>query len=213
VESVEMPPNHVLPEESFVRPGGNPNFNLVSLKEEIGRLRFGNVDSYGGSAILSPETTAWIHSHTGEEVDFVSFSPPVSPLRPQHRTDQFPNPYQLALPPKREMQDMAKMYFASPLHEMFPVFSRHIAVLGIEEVYAAFDEQVCLSSGRALIFSMLAFFSRCNQRHLCLLEVSPEAFSRAALQLLPDILFEGLSLVRFGAIAVMVSVADMKQYV
>lgn len=101
---------------------------------------------------------------------------------------------------------MAQIYLASTSHKIFPVWSRDMLVQGIEQVYDSLDAHVCVSSGRALVFTMLSFFSTCDQRNPWLHESSEATFSEAALQLLPDILREGLSIGGFGAIASMVSV-------
>ena len=88
---------------------------------------------------------------------------------------------------------------------MFPLFSRDMVFMTIEQMYVCFDARKCVSSARSCILAMLAFFARCDEIHPLLLGTHTETFSKAALQLLPDILLEGLGIEAFGSIALLVS--------
>jgi hypothetical protein len=181
---------------------------LDAIKEQIMGCKLGDINSYDGNPLLSAETRSWIRAHAGEVGDFGKVAQLCSSTlqeQSQNTAAQFLNPYSLILPTKIQMLEMATMYFASESHKIFPVFSRDIAFIGIEQVYQSLDANICVSSGRATIFTMIAFFSIGDSRHPWLSEQDGHTFSDAALQLLPEILREGVTLGGFGAVSIMVS--------
>lgn len=196
------------PQKNLMTPRGHPSFNLASLEFQVKNIKLGDVDLPESYPFFSDEARSWIRLRTGEDVDFRSL------FRSSEKTHDVGNgqsqkqdPYSIVLPSEDELQEMAIVYFSSESHKVFPLFSRDIVFGTIGQVYLTLGARICVASGRSIILSMLSFFSRVEQRHPSLLDSNPSIFSQAALDLLPDIFMEGLSLGAFGAISLLVMLA------